>query len=274
MKNIRLIASDMDNTLLTSEGQLPPGLDERLAKLQKADIKFAIASGRPLYTLKALFPKAQEELILICDNGGMIAEGGKIIFDSEIPAENYQQMIRKTEEHAGPAVAIICGVDSAYVGAGHDEHLDYLQTFYKDMTIVPDLHQVTAVADKFTIYFPENNAREAYDHWVADTFGQNYSVTVTDRMWIDIMNKGVDKGAALRFIGEKYQIPTAQMMAFGDTYNDIEMLETVAHSYLMANAAPDMKPYAKYAAPSNDEYGVLQVIDQVLAAQAGRSIQP
>lgn len=268
MKNIRLIATDMDNTLLTSEGKLPPGLDERLKKLKTAGIKFAIASGRPLYTLKALFPQQHDEMILICDNGGMVAHEGEIIFDSEIPATNYQEMVRQTLAHTGAeGVAIICGVDSAYVAAEHVPHLDYLKTFYKELTVVPDLSAVTALADKFTIYFPNNNAREAYDEWVTEAFGDDFSVTVTDLMWIDIMNKGVDKGAALRFIGKKFGITTDQMMAFGDTYNDIEMLQTVGHSYLVANASDDMQEHAKHRAPSNDEYGVLQVIDEVLKIQ-------
>lgn len=53
-------------------------------------------------------------------------------------------------------------------------------------------------------------------------------------------------------------------MAFGDTYNDIEMLQTVKYSYIVKNAASDMKQYANFITDSNDDYGVLKVIDKII----------
>ena len=81
------------------------------------------------------------------------------------------------------------------------------------------------------------------------------------------MNKGVDKGSAMAIMSEQLAIPFEQMMAFGDTYNDIGMLKQVGHSYIMANGTPEVAQYAKFTAPSNDEYGVLQVLKKVLAAK-------
>lgn len=263
MRKIRLIATDMDNTLLTSEGQLPPMTKDRVLALQDAGIRFAVASGRPLYTLKGLFPTLKDEIILVCDNGGMICDRGEVIFDSEITREDYQKMVRFTKENK-LGVPLICAIDSAYLEFKDKQYADYLKTFYSKITFVEDLTEVSALADKFTIYLPDEKAKEAYDQHYVPEFGADFSITVTDLMWIDIMNKGVDKGSAMRFLGNYLQIETDQMMAFGDTYNDAEMLETVGYSYLMANASEDMKRYAKYSAPSNDEYGVIKVIDKVL----------
>lgn len=57
------------------------------------------------------------------------------------------------------------------------------------------------------------------------------------------------------------------MRAFGDTYNDVEMLQAVKYSYIVANAAAEMRKYAKYVTKSNDEYSVLKVLDELLAVQ-------
>jgi hydroxymethylpyrimidine pyrophosphatase-like HAD family hydrolase len=54
------------------------------------------------------------------------------------------------------------------------------------------------------------------------------------------------------------------MMAFGDTYNDIEMLQAVEYSYIVENAHEDMKGYAKYSTETNDNFGVMKVIDKVI----------
>ena len=70
MDHIRLIASDMDATLLDERSQLPPDFAETIRALAGQGILFAAASGRPLYTLETMFPELLEEIILIGDNGG------------------------------------------------------------------------------------------------------------------------------------------------------------------------------------------------------------
>ena len=68
----------------------------------------------------------------------------------------------------------------------------------------------------------------------------------------------------MRFLANHFNISTAEMMAFGDTYNDKEMLQTVKYSYLMGNADDDMLQYATYRADTNENYGVLQEIEKLL----------
>ena len=75
MDRIRLIASDMDATLLDEYSQLPPKFTETIRALAGQGILFAAASGRPLYTLETMFPDLLEEIILIGDNGGAACRG-------------------------------------------------------------------------------------------------------------------------------------------------------------------------------------------------------
>ena len=86
MDRIRLIASDMDATLLDEYSQLPPKFTETIRALAGQGILFAAASGRPLYTLETMFPDLLEEIILIGDNGGAARWKGKDLFVSEMPA--------------------------------------------------------------------------------------------------------------------------------------------------------------------------------------------
>lgn len=75
MDRIRLIASDMDATLLNEQSQLPADFEETIHALAELGIRFAPASGRPLYTLEAMFPTLQNELVFIGDNGGVPSAG-------------------------------------------------------------------------------------------------------------------------------------------------------------------------------------------------------
>ena len=96
MDCIRLIASDMDATLLDEYSQLPPKFTETIRALAGQGILFAAASGRPLYTLETMFPDLLEEIILIGDNGGAARWKGKDLFVSEMPAEGWRQLARST----------------------------------------------------------------------------------------------------------------------------------------------------------------------------------
>lgn len=267
MKDIRLVATDMDHTLLTEKGELPPMFTDCVEKLSRLGVYVAIASGRPMYTLKSLFPQLQDRLILISDNGAAISLRDEVLFKSLIAPEKYHILARYVEEKTD-GIAVICGLDAAYVSKVALPHIDFLRKFYTQLEVVDDLTTVTASANKFTIFYPNADAQISHDQYFVPDFGKHYSITLGDTMWIDMMNVGVNKGSAMRFLDESLGIPTDQMMAFGDTYNDIEMLEAVKFSYTMENAAPNMREHAAFVTASNDDYGVIQVINQLIAAKS------
>ena len=80
------------------------------------------------------------------------------------------------------------------------------------------------------------------------------------------MNIGIDKGSGIRRLAEHAGVSLEDIAAFGDTYNDIPMLEAVGHSYVMGNAADHMHQHGKFLAPSNMEEGVLTVLDRIIEA--------
>jgi hydroxymethylpyrimidine pyrophosphatase-like HAD family hydrolase len=78
------------------------------------------------------------------------------------------------------------------------------------------------------------------------------------------MRRGINKGKAIRLLGEHLGLGPEQMMAFGDGYNDIEMLQAVRHSYVVGNTDADMRRYAAFTADTNDNLGIIKIIDRVL----------
>lgn len=90
---------------------------------------------------------------------------------------------------------------------------------------------------------------------------------IAGREWIDFMNLGVDKGAGVAHLCEHLGIDIADAAAVGDTYNDIPMLERVGHSFIVDNAEEHMNAHAKWRIPSNNDGGVLTLIDAILAAR-------
>ncbi|KRM21092.1 Cof-type HAD-IIB family hydrolase [Latilactobacillus graminis] len=260
---VKLIASDMDHTLLTENGQLPPNFVPTIRQLYRRGILFAAASGRPMYTLRQMFPELANMMIYVSDNGATIAYQGQTLFKSLLPLVDYQRMIEFVNQIPG-GIGVICGMDAAYVETQYQNYDAILRQFYTNIKYVPDLTQVRVEANKFTIYFPGKDSQKQYDAIFAPQFAADFSVTVAGVEWIDIMNQGINKGHAMNLLADHLHITPAAMMAFGDTYNDKEMLQTVKYSYLMGNASDEMAEYANYRADTNENYGVLKEIQKLL----------
>ena len=252
MDRIRLIASDMDATLLDEYSQLPPKFTETICALAGQGILFAAASGRPLYTLETMFPDLLEEIILIGDNGGAARWKGKDLFVSEMPAEGWRQLARSTKQ-AGD-VGLLCGLQAAYAEKQDEKYDKVFKNFYTRVEYVDDLTAVEAAADKFTVYLANDDSQKAFDRiYGAFHTGNGGAFSVA-----------VHKGAALAKVGALLGIPADSMMAFGDTYNDAEMLTTAKYGFLMENGSGPLRAQVPFLAPSHREYGVMQVLKQVL----------
>lgn len=268
LADVRLIASDMDRTLLDDNGDLPQGFEDLLDRLHEQGVYFAAASGRPVYTLRNMFRDYLDRVILVGDNGGLIMLGDKVLYKSVMPTEVYRRLARYVHETAGSGN--VCGYDAAYIEKRDERFEPDYRTFYHEINFVDDLEQVDVPANKFTIFFHDNTAREHFADLQKSGLVDGLSASTSGPMWIDVMMPGVDKGAGLRHVGEALGIGVADMMAFGDTFNDKEMLATAGFGFMVANATPGMEAYARYVAPANTEAGVVKVAEQVLAAKAAR----
>lgn len=264
LEQVRFVAADMDHTLLMEDSTLPKGLSERIDALASVGCEFCIASGRPMYTLQDLLKPYVDHITLISDNGASIARNGELIYTSDLPAERYHHMARVVRELGG--VGNICGLDQAYIEDRGKPYDDFYGLFYTRRCYVPSLEDISPAANKFTVYFPNNDAIEQGDAYI-EAIGGDFAFTYGGIMWLDIQAKGISKGSAMQHVSELMGIGLDEMAAFGDAPNDAEMLDTVAFSYAMANAVEGMEAHAKYVAPTNEERGVLQVIDQIVAAR-------
>lgn len=261
---VRLAVTDLDGSLLLDDSTLPEGVEDRIAALESVGAEFAVASGRPLYTLRDNFGDLLDELMVVGDNGGLVVDHGKVIYKADLPVEDYRRMARVTAEVGD--YGFICGIDGCYVDAKARPYEDFIRTFYTKCEFVDDLTKVDVPANKFTVMFPNNDALARIDGY-RERIGGSFQYCCGGIMWVDIVPEGVSKGTALERVSQIMGIDTADMAAFGDAPNDAEMLETVGFGYMMANAVPEMREHADYVAPSNEERGVLAVIDQIVAAR-------
>lgn len=266
LASIELIASDMDLTLLADDGSMPPRMFDRIRALDAAGVTFCAASGRPSYTLRDMFREVEDRMAFLSDNGAAIFNRDRLISTSLIDIASYQELIAFTARD-GRGCPCVCGIERCYLRREDERYDSYFGTFYTERVYLDDLTALTADVNKYTVFFPDNDSEEVYRSTYGPAWGERFSVTNAGKQWIDLMNPGVNKGSGLHALCADLGIGTDRALALGDTYNDIQMLEEAGHAYVVANAEEHMRAHATHLAPSNNDRGVAQVIDAVLAAR-------
>lgn len=256
-KTIKLIATDMDGTLLNSKKEMPDELFEWIKN--HSDIRFVIASGRQYYTLKKDFLPVHEEIVYIAENGALVFYKDKQLYVDAMEPSDVKLCLDKINEIDGVKV-ILCGVESAYMTTPDAEEKYNAGMYYERLTIVDDLYEQINKDSflKLAVYFRNEAAEENFS--VFNDLPKHLKPVLSGVSWIDISNASVNKGTAMDVIKDKFSADSSECMAFGDYLNDMELLLSVQESYCMENGHDDMKKMAKYIAPSNDNNGVMKVL--------------
>ena len=178
----------------------------------------------------------------------------------------YQQVLARASEDSR-AVPVLCCFDEFYVLARDHQYHDEISVYYNTINYVDTFEGLDVESNKISIFFPDFDAEPAFREDYNPAFSDQLYVTNAGREWIDFMNLGVDKGSGVAHLCEQLGIGIADAAAVGDTYNDIPMLERVGHSFIVDNAEEHMNAHAKWRIPSNNDGGVLTLIDAILAAR-------
>lgn len=259
--DIRLIAVDLDGTLLNDRKEVPPDFVPMVNALYPRGVRFVIASGRQYFNLAAMFASITDKLFFFSENGGLVFDGAENIFSRPLPDDILPALYRTGTDI--PATTVLCGVQSAYISSdcgpvGRENTAIY----YRKRTFADDpLAAVTDAGDavvKVAVFDPVSAADRCEPHFAP--FRDRLKVTLAGQSWIDIMRSDVNKGIAIEFLQQRLGLTPDQCMAFGDYPNDLEMIRQVGFSYGMANGHPDLLAAAKYRAPSNEEDGVMRVL--------------
>lgn len=257
---IKLIASDMDGTLLDENKRLPREFFGLLSRLGEKGVTFVAASGRSYCTLKENFAPHSDQLTYICDNGACVVEHGVM---TETDSLDRRDILAVLEACQGISHInlILCGAQSAHVLPYSKEFIDEVDRYYVNRALTQDLAAVQDDIFKIAICDRSNAARNSYPI-LKPLFEERLELVVSGEWWMDVMNKGVSKGAALKKLQRRLGVSPEETMVFGDFYNDVEMLRQAKYSFVMENANEDMKQYGNFIAKSNREHGVLQAIEE------------
>ncbi len=261
MERVKMVVTDMDGTLLDSQKRLPSEFVRVYNGLKEKGIHFVVASGRQFYTLENEFKDMDHEIFFIAENGGVIVCDGEMNLLKPIKTSNVEKLIKHVRNIEG-AELVLCGKESAYVESKSEEFVSETMKYYHRCIVVDDLLEVQDEILKVAVNDMHNLETTTLES--VQVFSEDFHISTSSQIWLDVMPKGVNKGEAVRYLQNKLGVSMEDTMGFGDYLNDYEMLQSVGYSYAMANAHEDVKRVAKYITKTNDENGVVEILDQLL----------
>jgi Cof subfamily protein (haloacid dehalogenase superfamily) len=269
---IRLIAIDIDGTLLDSHGRLPDANVDALSRAVEAGVEVALATGRRFDFARPIFERLASPLTLILSNGAVIkTRAGKTLHRRLLPRETAHDVLRRTPEHRdGAAVVFDRPREGQVVFEAIDwEHPRHGRFFASNRPFLAESNPLEEclTEDPIQVMFTGSCApmRRLFDDLQQQAAGQ-FSVALTeyqhrDFSLVDVVRVGVSKGAALREWALSNGYAIDEVMAIGDNLNDLEMLEFAGTPVVMGNAIPELKARGWALTADNDSAGVANAVE-------------
>jgi len=259
---VRLVAADMDGTLLDSKHQLNNEFYLIFEKLKSLNILFCAASGRQYYNILNQFNQFQDEIIFIAENGSYVVYKGQELLVQAMDKAVTRELLLESKQIDGVNI-ILCGRKTAYIENTAPEFVNRLNLYYDKVEVVDNLlHIENDDFLKIALCDFQGSENNSYRHFKEKQ--DSLQVKVSGNIWLDLSHKLANKGRALQYVQQKFGVTTLQTMAFGDFLNDIEMLQEATFSFAMANAHDEVKKTARYHAGSNDDGGVFTILRSVV----------
>ncbi len=277
---IRLIALDVDGTLLTSAGEVSPGVRAAIREAAARGVHVTLATGRRLYAARVYAEMLGFRLPLILHGGAVIQESatGAVLYEDAIPpdvlreavaigrAHGYQPVLLESPAHGG---RLYTGPEAADNRATREYLITRDGLARTDGDTLPTLGNILSIALFDDELPPLLTLREALVAALGERIGnlidRPVSATASIKTFaLDLFNAGCGKAKALAHLAAQEGIALAETMVVGDYLNDLEMLVAVRDgggiAVAMGNAEPELKAVATAVVATNDADGVAEAI--------------
>ena len=266
---IKLIATDMDGTILDAQGLLDlPRLEKILDRLDEKGIRFVIATGNEIHRVRQLLGHLADRVVLIVANGAKIFENNQLIQVETWDDELVEKALTFFKGQECQNQFVITSMNGGFVKEGTiftqlEKFMtpEMIELFYQRMNFVEELHpELFGGVLKMSLVVGEDKTDQVQEDF-NQVFNGHVQAVSSGYGCLDIIQDGIHKAWALQELLKRWNIKSEEIMAFGDSENDVEMLELAGIAYAMENADEKAKAVATDIAPANSQGGVYQVLE-------------
>ncbi len=270
---IRLLALDLDGTLVVEGNDISPATRDALAELHEGDVEVVIATGRRYRTTHFVIENLGFPVYAVCSGGALIKQKDtRSLHQFSFSAGDVDELLRLAR--AG-GVNLFGQRDSFDLG-GPDFIIDDHTAWNPHTQNYFDINQPWSQGDDLAKYrtellslglFDKQQALESFKQAVTDRFEDRFNLTLVpnpDGTWYCEINLGeVDKWRGLSVLAQHLALTPAQICVAGDQVNDLSMIKAAPHAFVMANGTPELHEFATAVVGRNDEDGLLEVVQYI-----------
>lgn len=271
---IKLIALDIDGTLLNTDRKVLPSSINAIQKARAQGIKIVLTTGRPLLSTKPILKKLdldnQDDQYLIILHGSVISTtSGKILEDNHIPYKEVKKVNQFIKIY--PDIDLmIQNQEQMYLTHPDLNWYTSLESFKNKLTIHFRTDKGLEDESRHTKFYKmmfsgSKNRIDKLQKQLPTWLRKHLKVLRSEYCYIDMVNNKVDKGWAITQLIKKLNISPLEIMAIGDGGSDISMIQLAKYGVAMGNATPNLKKIANIVTADNNHDGIAKVINKYIA---------
>lgn len=250
--NIKLIATDLDGTFLNSSSSISDFNKKIFQSIIKSGIEIILSTGRPFNGMKRYKDMIENDNYSIVFNGAIIADTyGNFIYNRVID-ENTSKSICNLYKKYDVYLHVYSG--NKYIVSEPDFYYERYIEIEKITDTIIGLENIDDFNFSKMVFIGDREELKKLQTDIRKNFNVHTSFSHTN--FLEVLANGINKGSALEWLCSKKNISREQVIAFGDNYNDIEMIKYAGIGVATSNAEEDVKNNADYVCLSNDEDGV------------------
>lgn len=265
----KMLVLDIDGTLTNSKKEITHKTLNRILQIQKQGHIVVLASGRPTPGMKKVAETIQLSTYggyVLSFNGAKVAncKTGEIVFQQRLSSEYAAQIYETAKKYDLGMVTY--DETSVLLGTRSDAYIE-MEARINGMPIkkLDNFKEYVNFDVNKCLVTAEPDVSEGYMNMFADMFQGQLSVCRSEPFFIEIMPQNVDKAASVERLVKALGIKQENVICCGDGYNDISMIRYAGTGVAMANAREEVKAAADYITLSNDEDGIADVIERLIA---------
>ncbi|QCT03951.1 Cof-like hydrolase [Paenibacillus algicola] len=267
MTQYKLIAIDIDDTLINDEKEVTPGVQQALEQAVAKDVVVTLATGRAYASAQKIARQTGLNVPIITYQGALIKNllDEKVLYERFVPMDAARKLFDYCLEHDLHLQTYID--DKLYAREENQKLIDYCALNKTPYYVEPDFAKMIHQPTPKMLIIDEPDYLDELIPIFQELVGDQMHITKSKPHFLEFMHKEGTKGHALTFLANHFGCKLEETIAIGDSWNDHEMLECAGLGVAMGNAIQPLKDIADYVTASNNEDGVKQVIEQFVLNQ-------
>ena len=256
----KLVAIDLDDTLLNDDLEISPANREAIEMAVEQGVVVILSTGRMFCSAQRIAQSLHLNFPLLSYNGALIKNtlDGKVLYSNYLPFSLAKNILEFLEPQG---YDLNCYVDDKlYVKEISPRIREYINVANVSAEAVGNLTSFLKTEPIKLLVLDEEKVLDRLAETLKRIYGEKITLAKSKPHYLDIVNKGVSKGIALKQICQSFGFSPQEVIAIGDSYNDVDMIRFAGLGVIMGNARDELKKIADYVAPPNSEDGVAHVL--------------